>query len=101
MKSSAAANGTIAVKDGRRVKLYDEHGDRLECPSIEEKLRHVPLETVVIDGEIISLNRESTDCDPESDDRHFAVLCVGPAASEREGHDDAAGGKNANCDCAR
>jgi bifunctional non-homologous end joining protein LigD len=62
---------TIAVKDGRRVKLYDEHGDRLECPSIEEKLRHVPLETVVIDGEIISLNRESTDCDPESDDRHL------------------------------
>src|SRR5687767_10131948 len=25
----------IAVKDGRRVKLYRENGQRLECPAVE------------------------------------------------------------------
>jgi bifunctional non-homologous end joining protein LigD len=65
---------TIAVKDGRRVKLYDEHGHRLECPSVEEKLRHVPLETAVIDGEIISVRRESSDRGPESDDSQLQLF---------------------------
>ena len=68
---------TIAVKDGRRVKLYDEHGHRLECPSVEEKLRHVPLETVVIDGEIISIGRDSNDsddADPRQDDGQWQLF---------------------------
>jgi bifunctional non-homologous end joining protein LigD len=62
---------TIAVKDGRCVKLYDEHGHRLQCPSVEDKLRHVPLEAVVIDGEIISVNRES---DPLQDDGQWQLF---------------------------
>ena len=65
---------TIAVKDGRRVKLYDEHGHRLECPAVEEKLRHVPLETVVIDGEIISISHESDDSDPGTDGTQWQLF---------------------------
>jgi bifunctional non-homologous end joining protein LigD len=41
---------TIAVKDHRRVKLFREDGQRLE----------IPVESVVIDGEIISLNPGTT-----------------------------------------
>ena len=50
---------TIAVKDGRHVKLFGEDGRRLDCPRIEETLRQVPFERAVIDGEIISLPTES------------------------------------------
>jgi len=50
---------TIAVKDGRCVKLFGEDGRRLDCPSIEETLRRVPFERAVIDGEIISLDADS------------------------------------------
>ena|SRR5688572_6780450 len=66
---------TIAVKDGRRVKLYDEHGHRLECPAVEEKLRQVPLETAVIDGEIISINnRALDDSEPGRDDGQWQLF---------------------------
>src|SRR5688572_33455642 len=50
---------TIAVKDGRRVKLFGEDGQRFDCPPIEETLRQVPFERAVIDGEIISLDAQS------------------------------------------
>jgi len=49
----------IAVKDGRHVKLFGENGQRLECPSVEQTLRHAPFEQAVIDGEIICLDSES------------------------------------------
>ena len=49
----------IAVKDGRHVKLFGENGQRLECPSVEQTLRHAPFEQAVIDGEIISLDSEA------------------------------------------
>lgn len=53
---------TIAVKDGRRVRLYDEEGKRIECASVEAALRQAPLDSAVIDGELISLS-------PQHDDR--------------------------------
>jgi bifunctional non-homologous end joining protein LigD len=45
----------IAVKDGRHVKLFGENGQRLDCPAVEQTLRHAPFEKAVIDGELISL----------------------------------------------
>lgn len=51
---------TIAVKDGARVKLFGEDGQRLNCPPVEETLRHAPFEKAVIDGEIIALSAESS-----------------------------------------
>ncbi len=47
---------TIAVKDHRRVKLFHENGLRLECPEVEQTVREIPVDSAVIDGEIISLN---------------------------------------------
>jgi bifunctional non-homologous end joining protein LigD len=52
---------TIAVKDGRCVKLFGEDGQPLNCPSVEEMLRRAPFQRAVIDGEIISVAGQPSD----------------------------------------
>ena len=64
---------TIAVKDNRRVKLFREDGQRVECPPVEETVRAIPAESAVIDGEIISLDPRAATYDA-SDGEELAQL---------------------------
>ena len=58
---------TIAVKDHRRVKLFNEDGLRLECPEVEQTMREIPVDSAVIDGEIISVIARGDGRGEESD----------------------------------
>jgi bifunctional non-homologous end joining protein LigD len=60
---------SIAVKDGRRVKVFAADGKRLDCPDIEEAVRRVNRETAVIDGEIVAFGSQGEACDTDGECR--------------------------------
>ena len=59
---------SIAVKDGRQVRLFAENGRRLDFPDIEQAVREMNPARAIVDGEIIALNGESEQSDSRQAD---------------------------------
>lgn len=58
---------SIVVKDGKRVKLFAEDGNRLDYPQIEATVRSVPQDAAIIDGEIVVLEADGAAQSKETD----------------------------------
>src|SRR5688572_18756227 len=52
----------VAVKQGERITLYSRNGNVFRYPQVAEAVRRLPAKTVVIDGEIVAVDKQGRPC---------------------------------------